>query len=70
MRIISLNAFEGEIFEPLMEFVEQQAAQTDVFCFQEMDCAYSPALTRAADGRRLNLLQEIALRPRSIAKGD
>jgi hypothetical protein len=36
MRLVSLNTWGGIVFEPLMEFVRRHAADTDMFCFQEM----------------------------------
>ena len=36
MKIISLNAYGGKVFGPLVDFVQSQADSTDVFCFQEV----------------------------------
>lgn len=36
MRLVSLNVWGGKVFDPLMKFVTEQAAQTDIFCFQEV----------------------------------
>lgn len=36
MRIIFLNLAEGELREPLDEFVGGQVENTDIFCFQEI----------------------------------
>ena len=36
MKIVSLNAWGGRCFAPLMEFLEAQAVDADVFCLQEM----------------------------------
>lgn len=36
MRLISLNAWCGRALYPLMRFVEKNAADADVFCFQEV----------------------------------
>lgn len=62
MRVTSLNAYFGVVFEPLMDFVVRESARTDVFCLQEM---LSNAKEDAVnfDGRgRANVLQEIARR--------
>jgi hypothetical protein len=36
MRLITLNAFGGKRYAPLVEFVHTEAPTTDIFCFQEM----------------------------------
>ena len=36
MKLISLNAYGGRLFEPVMEFVTRHKDDTDIFCFQEM----------------------------------
>lgn len=36
MKLISLNIWGGNLYEPLMEFIKYHAADTDIFCFQEM----------------------------------
>lgn len=35
MKIIFLNAYHGNIFEPIKQFIQTHAADTDIFCFQE-----------------------------------
>jgi endonuclease/exonuclease/phosphatase family metal-dependent hydrolase len=62
MKIVSLNVFGGTVFEPLMGFVERQALDTDVFCFQEVmdDRRGLPGAT--SQGFRMNLLQELSSR--------
>ncbi len=59
MKLISLNAFGGTIFEPLMKFVEEQAATTDVFCFQEIMSSETSIHLQTERGMRKNLLQEL-----------
>lgn len=58
MKLISLNTWGGKIYQPLIEFIKQQAEDTDIFCFQEVfkttenieeDCSF-----------RVNLYDEIA----------
>jgi hypothetical protein len=62
MRIISLNTLMGEIFEPLMAFVEREAPRTDVFCFQEIVSAVHAQAGHTPSGVRLNELQELCAR--------
>lgn len=58
MKLISLNTWGGKIFEPLLEFIEEQAVDTDVFCFQEM--FDSPIAVTTSSGTRSNLHTEIS----------
>ncbi|MCL5009221.1 MAG: endonuclease/exonuclease/phosphatase family protein [Patescibacteria group bacterium] len=36
MKLITLNIWGGKIYQDLVEFVSEQAKDTDVFCFQEV----------------------------------
>ncbi|HTK03687.1 MAG TPA: endonuclease/exonuclease/phosphatase family protein [Alphaproteobacteria bacterium] len=36
MRIIFLNCYSGQLKIPLFDFIQKQAANTDIFCFQEV----------------------------------
>ncbi|MFA5841135.1 MAG: endonuclease/exonuclease/phosphatase family protein [Candidatus Paceibacterota bacterium] len=36
MKLISLNTWCGKIYEPLKKFIEDNANETDIFCFQEI----------------------------------
>ena len=36
MKLITLNTWCGKIYEPLTKFIESNANDTDVFCFQEI----------------------------------
>jgi len=36
MKLITLNIWGGQVFEPLMEFFKKYAADTDIFCLQEV----------------------------------
>lgn len=56
MKLISLNTWGGKIFEPLIEFIKQQAEDTDIFCFQEMYNTKSN--TKTCGNFRANLLGE------------
>lgn len=62
MKIISLNTYSGTIFEPLMNFVEEQAPTTDVFCFQEIMSSETSTVLQTERGMRKNLLQELSNR--------
>ncbi len=57
MRIISLNAFGGHLFDGLMDFVRAEMPQTDIFCFQEMLDSPDGAFT--SHGARANLYREL-----------
>ena len=45
MRIIFLNIWGGQVFEPLMQFIQEHARSTDFFCFQEVLDSPTPGLT-------------------------
>ncbi|MFA5945808.1 MAG: endonuclease/exonuclease/phosphatase family protein [Patescibacteria group bacterium] len=62
MKIISLNTYGGHVFEPLMEFVERMAPDTDVFCFQEVMNNAHGEFPQPEQGERLNLLSELRSR--------
>lgn len=36
MKLICLNIWGGKAYEPLIKFVREQSATTDIFCFQEV----------------------------------
>lgn len=36
MKLISLNIWEGGIYQPLVDFLEKYKPETDTFCFQEI----------------------------------
>ncbi|MGE3273073.1 MAG: endonuclease/exonuclease/phosphatase family protein [Chloroflexota bacterium] len=58
LRIMSLNTWGGKALEPLLHFVHDRAAETDLFCFQEVLDA--PALLRLDCGFRTTLFSELA----------
>lgn len=62
MKIISLNCYFGNVFEPLMDFLTREAPTTDVFCLQEV--VSNPKEDAHFSGRqgRANLLQELVRR--------
>ncbi|MBI2642420.1 MAG: endonuclease/exonuclease/phosphatase family protein [Candidatus Wildermuthbacteria bacterium] len=45
MKVIFLNIWGGQVFEPLMQFIEEYAPSTDFFCFQEVLDSPTPGLT-------------------------
>ena len=59
MRIISLNASFGQNLERLLDFITQEAADTDVFCFQEVFFGGIPQFSKETQVR-LNLYSEIS----------
>ncbi len=57
MKLISLNTWGGKIYQPLIEFIKQQAKDTDIFCLQEV---FSTTEDISEDlGFKVNLYQEI-----------
>jgi endonuclease/exonuclease/phosphatase family metal-dependent hydrolase len=58
LRIVSLNLWGGQAFEPLLDFVREHAPGTDLFCFQEMLDASE--LVSLACGFRTTLYREIS----------
>lgn len=36
MKLVTLNIWEGEILEPLKNFITNQSTEVDIFCFQEV----------------------------------
>ncbi len=59
MKLISLNIYGGHFFEALMEFIKINAAQTDIFCFQEVLSTPS-GVAGVSHGSRINIFTEIA----------
>lgn len=59
MKLISLNAWGGKIFEPLIEFIKNSADSTDIFCFQELFFGTEPK--NDVGGARANLAQELSI---------
>jgi hypothetical protein len=58
MNLITLNLWGGQIYEPLMAFLESHAHATDIFCFQEMLFGSQPEFTPVHKAR-MNLSAEI-----------
>lgn len=57
LRIVSLNTWGGNVFEPLLQFVREQAETTDLFCLQEM--LNAPVSVPLACGFHTDLFQQL-----------
>jgi len=57
MKLVSLNIWGGQIFEPLLNFIKNQSASTDIFCFQEVFS--TPTDRQWAGTARLDIYQQI-----------
>lgn len=55
MKLLSLNTWGGIVGEPLLQFLKEQAAEVDVFCFQEVYSSDSEFVD--SDGERANLFE-------------
>lgn len=58
MKLISLNTYGGIFFKPLLDFIEREALDTDVFCFQEV--LGGPNSAPLQNSARANLFSELA----------
>jgi exonuclease III len=58
MKLITLNVWGGKLYEPLMKFLQEQSADTDIFCFQDVLFGTTPGFSPVQHGR-LNLCKEI-----------
>lgn len=57
MKIIYLNIWGGQIFEPLLNFIKINSPETDIFCFQEV---FDTPTDKTWSGKtRLDILQQI-----------
>lgn len=57
MKLISLNIWGGQVFEPFLEFIKEHAADTDIFCLQEVFQSSSGVET--SHGARMNIIEDI-----------
>lgn len=57
MKLLSLNIWGGQIFEPLMEFFQKHSKEVDIFCLQEVFSTSSDK--KESRGIRANIFQEI-----------
>jgi len=58
MKIISLNIWCGQIYEPLIELVKKHAGKIDVFCFQEVMTTKSDVIW--SNKCRMNIFEEFS----------
>ncbi len=58
LRILSLNLWGGQAYEPLLAYVRERAPETDIFCFQE--ALDAPVLLSLVCGFRTTLYRELA----------
>lgn len=59
MKLITLNAWGGKLYEPLIEFVKNHSKDTDIFCFQDVLFGSEPDFSPIEKGR-LNLFSELS----------
>ncbi len=57
MKLVSLNIWGGQVFEPLLEFIKEHASNTDIFCLQEVFRSSSGVGT--SHGTHMNILEDI-----------
>lgn len=58
MKLVSFNLWGGTIYEPLMDYISEQSATTDIFCFQEVFSAL-PGAPETSSGARMFLFEEL-----------
>lgn len=58
MRLITLNAWGGKLFDPFVEFIKRESVGTDVFCFQDVLFGSKPEFSPIQKGR-INLFLEM-----------
>ncbi len=58
MKLISLNVWGGKIYEPLMDFIQKNSRDTDIFCFQEV--FHTTSDIKTLKERRMNLYEEFS----------
>lgn len=59
MKLICLNIWGGQIYEPLIKFVREQSESTDIFCFQEVFRSPEKDI-ETSHKARIHILDEIA----------
>lgn len=58
MKLITLNIWGGKVFDLLMDFIENDSKDTDIFCFQEMLFGSIEGFTDITKAR-INIFSEI-----------
>ena len=61
MKLITLNIWGGKIYDPLIQFLEEQSQDTDIFCFQEVLFGSKETFTLLGKAR-MNIFSEIEKR--------
>ena len=59
MKLITLNIWGGKVFQDLVDFIKAQAADTDVFCFQEVFNGAERTRTEEAGGHLKGVVTDI-----------
>ena len=59
MKLICLNIWGGQAYEPLMEFIREQSESTDIFCFQEVYRSSRKDMG-TSNKTRIHILDELA----------
>ena len=60
MKLICLNIWGGQVYEPLIKFIREQAESTDIFCFQEVFRSPRKDID-ISRGTRIHILDELAV---------
>ena len=58
MKLITLNIWGGQVFEPLIDFLKKHSKDTDIFCFQEVLFGTQNGFTPVSKAR-INVFAEI-----------
>ncbi len=58
MKLVSFNIWGGSVYNPLMDYLRHESADTDIFCFQEVFSALPPA-PKVSAGSRMFLFEEL-----------
>jgi endonuclease/exonuclease/phosphatase family metal-dependent hydrolase len=57
MKLLSLNIWCGKVYTPLMDYIKEQAKDTDIFCFQEV--LDTPTDNTSTRNFRANIYEEL-----------
>lgn len=58
MKLVSFNIWGGTVYEPLMDYLKNLSANTDIFCFQEVFSSL-PGAPKESGGGRMFLFDEL-----------
>lgn len=56
MKLLSLNIWGGQVYDPLIKFLEQKRDQIDIFCFQEV---FKSKENIISNGSRMNIYYDL-----------